>query len=136
MLRFALAASVLGLAAAIFFIAANEISPIETPVPLWVLFGGVFVAFIPAVMGHPKASYEGTRVSVDPRQTIKSAPWWSTALLVVSMAFAMILGLAMPEPEFSFGSSADLIGRRIAFGWWLRLPTCSTRRHCTSHCPG
>ena len=115
MLRFAVVASVLGLTAAIFFVAANEISAIETPQILWALCAGVFVAFIPAVLGHPKASYEGTTVSVDPRQTIRSAPWWSTVLVGLAMLATLSLSLALPESEFGFGSRADLVGRPDRF---------------------
>ena len=109
MLRFAVVASVLGLTAAIFFVAANEISAIETPQILWALCAGVFVAFIPAVLGHPKASYEGTTVSVDPRQTIRSAPWWSTVLVGLAMLATLSLSLALPESEFGFGSRANIL---------------------------
>lgn len=111
MLRFALVMSVLGLVAATAVILANELSPIERPEVLWALFAGIFLAFVPAVMGHPKATYEGGSVNVDPRHTLRSAPWWSTALMVVTFAIMIALALTMPETRYSFGSRADLIGR-------------------------
>lgn len=111
MLRFALVTSVLGLVAATAVMLTNEVSPIERPEVLWALFAGIFLAFVPAVIAHPKSTYEGSSVNVDLRHTLRSAPWWSTALMALTFAIMVALALSMPEHRFSFGSRADLVGR-------------------------
>lgn len=111
MLRFAVVMSVLGLVAATAVILTNEVSPIERPEVLWALFAGIFLAFIPAVLGHPKSTYEGSSVNIDPRHTLRTAPWWSTALMALTFVIMVALAFALPEKKFSFGSRADLAGR-------------------------
>jgi len=111
MLRFALVMSLLGIAAAVALLVVNEWSPIENPTLLLAQFGGVVLAFGAAVIGHPKSTHSGGKARLSPLDTIRSAPWWSTALVVASVVLLLVFVVQLPEMSFAFATRADLVGR-------------------------
>jgi hypothetical protein len=111
MLRFSLLVSLLGMAAAIATFLRSEVAPIESPTFIYAMFGGVFLAFVPAVLGHPKTTFSGGRAAIRWVHTYRNAPWWSTALAIGSFVLMLVLWGLVPEREFSIGSAADLVGR-------------------------
>ncbi len=115
MLRFAVAASVIGIAFASALVIWSYVGTPTRPEPLWAMFAGVFLAFGAAVLGHPKASASGTQVSVSSEEVRRTAPPWSTALVGAWLAYLIYCAYLLPERRFSIGSEADLVGRPDRF---------------------
>jgi hypothetical protein len=111
-LRFALVTSLIGLFLCAAVFVATYLLPISAPEPLWVLFGGIFLSFAPAVVAHPSASYSGGEATVSWSDTLKSAPPWTTVLFVLAVLGAVYCFWALPPGDNEIGiTRGDLAGR-------------------------
>jgi hypothetical protein len=107
---FAIWASVVGLGLSWAGLGATLAVPVESPELIIALFIGIFVAFFTAVWSHPKREVHGGGVSIGWLDVIKTAPPWSTALVVVTLAAMFVAGAMVPESKFSI-TRAALTGR-------------------------
>jgi hypothetical protein len=95
-MRIVIGASALGWAVCLAIVVVSSFVPLSAPEPLYVLFGGIFLTFAPAIIAHPAREVRGTNVSVTWRDTIRTSPVWLTAAVVAMIVLMLVCIVATP----------------------------------------
>lgn len=94
----------LSLVVATYFVGPTD------PIPLYLLFAGVFITFVPAVITHPKSTANGGHVSVGGMHVFRTAPIWATVAFGISIVIFLLQFVGSSPDEFQMNAAA-FIGR-------------------------
>ena len=81
-------------------------TPLDNPYPIYVLFAGIFITFIPAVITHPARHMSGGHVNVGWRDIFRSAPLWAILFFGASVVIAIAFFYPFTTDSFSMDRAA------------------------------
>jgi hypothetical protein len=79
---------------------------LSDPVPLYVLFGGIFITFGAAVLTHPRSTSSGGHTNVGWGAIFRTAPVWSIVAFGVSVAVFLFNVVGSGPDEFQMNAAA------------------------------